>query len=481
MALFNQTNKMDPIELFKWFQERKATASTPEGRKNNALGSKPGDVGTGELSPVEDYFASLWEKTQQSVEATRKELAPTMEEAARRSAEEVSTLRSKMGITDSDFSFGSMITEMQKRKQNISVLKEPEPYEAEDEDVGIPAPRPKPEGKGLMAPPLSQASPDSGDLVVEPLLTAQQRNAVSMKGDDVIESMGYGIVDEQGSFSNEKLKDAVFKSINNPIKRSLIMGIVAVEVGDRGPIEEDPYPPKNVAKILPTSKWGKRLVRDGILTPSGDVTDKYSGVNFFNSVYSNRLGNGDFASGDGNRYRGRGLFQLTGKTTYREVQKRLHANGIKIDLLSNPELALDNRYALPAALAYLDYKGLNDIKSEGMTAKGLNNLINSGADRETAEKRWAFVVNNLRASGKNEEADEMALRNEYAAQEKAGAKANGLIDKDSASKLIQYLKNRSITVPKNASTLDLVKLVNASPIALEKAPLPIARPTKEEE
>jgi hypothetical protein len=27
MALFNQTNKMDPIELFKWFQERKANAS----------------------------------------------------------------------------------------------------------------------------------------------------------------------------------------------------------------------------------------------------------------------------------------------------------------------------------------------------------------------------------------------------------------------------------------------------------------------
>jgi putative chitinase len=465
MAMFNQTNKMDPIELFKWFEERKASAATPEGRKSNALGSKPGDVGTGELSPVEDYFASLWEKTQQSVEATRKELAPTMEEAARRSAEEAATLRSKMGITDSDFSFGSRIAEMQKRKQNISMLKEPEPYE----------------GKGLMAPPLSQASPDSGDLVVEPLLTAQQRNAVSMKGDGVIESMGYGIVDEQGSFSNEKLKDAVFKSINNPIKRSLIMGIVDVEVGDKGPIEEASYSRKNVASMSPTSTWGKRLVRDGILTPSGAVTDKYSGANVFNSIYADRLGNGDFASGDGNRYKGRGIFQLTGKDTYREVQKRLRANGIEVDLLSNPELALDNRYALPAALAYLDYKGLDDIKSEGMTAKGLNNLINSGAGRETAEQRWAFVVNNLRASGKDEEADEMALRNEYAAQEKAGAKANGLIDKDSASKLRQYLKNRSITVPKNASTLDLVKLVNASPIAPEKAPLPIARPTKEEE
>lgn len=37
-----------------------------------------------------------------------------------------------------------------------------------------------------------------------------------------------------------------------------------------------------------------------------------------NRVYANRLGNGDEASGDGYRYRGRGLIQLTGKSEYQE-------------------------------------------------------------------------------------------------------------------------------------------------------------------
>lgn len=44
-------------------------------------------------------------------------------------------------------------------------------------------------------------------------------------------------------------------------------------------------------------------------------------IRLANRVYANRLGNGDEASGDGYRYRGRGLIQLTGKSEYQEFAK----------------------------------------------------------------------------------------------------------------------------------------------------------------
>lgn len=53
-----------------------------------------------------------------------------------------------------------------------------------------------------------------------------------------------------------------------------------------------------------------------------------------NLVYANRLGNGDPASGDGYRYRGRGLLQITGKSNYAGVAKLTN-----LDLTGQPELA----------------------------------------------------------------------------------------------------------------------------------------------
>lgn len=90
-----------------------------------------------------------------------------------------------------------------------------------------------------------------------------------------------------------------------------------------------------------------------------------------NRVYSNRLGNGDEASGDGWRYRGRGFFQLTGKDNYRR-----YGDMAGIDLVSDPEiLERDFRASLLVAAAYFDQTGLGVFADEDNAAavsRGVN-------------------------------------------------------------------------------------------------------------
>lgn len=103
-----------------------------------------------------------------------------------------------------------------------------------------------------------------------------------------------------------------------------------------------------------------------------------------NRVYGGRLGNGPEESGDGWRYRGRGLIQLTGKYNYEAFAKDVYKDNWEY-LFNNPDLvSTDRKFALMSAIWFWNKNNLNveadkvDIKT--MTLK-INGDLNSLLDR----------------------------------------------------------------------------------------------------
>lgn len=96
-----------------------------------------------------------------------------------------------------------------------------------------------------------------------------------------------------------------------------------------------------------------------------------------NFVYANRMGNGDEASGDGWKFRGRGLIQLTGKANYAECGEQ-----IGVDLVANPNLLKQPEYAVKSAFWFWMNKSLNlfadkkDIKTITLRINGGLNGLN---------------------------------------------------------------------------------------------------------
>jgi putative chitinase len=98
--------------------------------------------------------------------------------------------------------------------------------------------------------------------------------------------------------------------INTPQRIAAFIAQCAHESGNFMVLQENlNYRPVTLRKIFP-----KYFPTDAIANDYCSRPNRQEAI--ANKVYANRMGNGDEASGDGYRYRGRGLIQLTGKDNY---------------------------------------------------------------------------------------------------------------------------------------------------------------------
>jgi len=101
-------------------------------------------------------------------------------------------------------------------------------------------------------------------------------------------------------------------------------------------------------------------------------------VKIASKVYANRMGNGDEASLDGWKFRGRGALQTTGKNNYLEFSQYIK----NPEILTNPDLVFSD-YAFEAAIFFFERNKLWVIADKGVsnqTILALTKKINGGTN-----------------------------------------------------------------------------------------------------
>lgn len=117
-----------------------------------------------------------------------------------------------------------------------------------------------------------------------------------------------------------------------------------------------------------------------------------------NYIYANIIGNGDENSGDGYKYRGRGIFQLTGKANYEDFQSYYNANYNMIDLIDNPSQLTENTsLSVISALWFFKTRVLNQVNIQSSSVEAVTSPINGrrlGLDER--KKYYKHALNILR-------------------------------------------------------------------------------------
>lgn len=162
----------------------------------------------------------------------------------------------------------------------------------------------------------------------------------------------------------EPIKETFEKyGINTEKRQAAFIGQCMHESGGFKLLEEN----LNYSAKALMATWPSRF-------PTEEMANQYARnpEKIANKVYGGRMGNADESSGEGWRYRGRGIKQLTGKENYQRCSEALG-----VDLVENPDLLLDPKYATLSAGWFWNKHNLNDLADKS-DIETMTKRINGG-------------------------------------------------------------------------------------------------------
>ncbi len=144
----------------------------------------------------------------------------------------------------------------------------------------------------------------------------------------------------------------------NTVKRaSAFLAQILIESDGFKHMQENLYytTPKRLMQVWPRAFPTLDIAKEYLRNPEKLANRVYSGT------YNKWLGNGDEQSGDGWKFSGKGLIQLTGRYNFSQASKELN-----IDLVNNPNLVLESKYACLTSAWFFKSRGLNELADKGL-------------------------------------------------------------------------------------------------------------------
>ena len=147
--------------------------------------------------------------------------------------------------------------------------------------------------------------------------------------------------------------------LDTPKRQAAFIGQCAVESANFTRLQEN----LNYSAQRLTQVWPSRFPNISMAEPYANNPEKLA-----NFVYAGRMGN--LQDGDGWKFHGRGLIQLTGRENYANC-----GSSIGVDILDNPDLLLTLKYAALSAGWFWNKHGLNllaDAQEYGTMTRRIN-------------------------------------------------------------------------------------------------------------
>jgi putative chitinase len=169
-------------------------------------------------------------------------------------------------------------------------------------------------------------------------------------------------------------------NISTPKREAAFIGQCSVESANFTHLQENlNYSAQRLMQV-----WPSRFPNISMAQPYANNPEKLA-----NFVYAGRMGN--LQDGDGWKFHGRGLIQLTGRENYANC-----GSSIGVDIIDNPDLLLTPKYATLSAGWFWNKHGLN-LLADAQEYGTMTRRINGGTT--ALDERIAKITKALQVLG----------------------------------------------------------------------------------